>query len=68
MSYGTLRLDLKPGDSFKIGDFALVTLEAKTGGRARLSVKADRSIPIDRKQKDSESRSAAKFGITGKEA
>lgn len=43
-----LRIDLSPGESVTIGGFATVTLEQKSGGRARLAFQADRSIPIKR--------------------
>jgi sRNA-binding carbon storage regulator CsrA len=41
-----LRLDLKPGESVTIGDFATITLEEKSGKAARIAFEADRSIPI----------------------
>jgi sRNA-binding carbon storage regulator CsrA len=43
-----LKLDMKPGESVKIGDFAVITLESKSGNTARLSIQADKSVPIDR--------------------
>lgn len=44
----TLRLDLKPGESVKIGDYAVITLEEKSGKAARIAFKADRSVPISK--------------------
>lgn len=44
----TLRIDLKPGESVSIGTLAIVTLEEKSGKLARLSIQADRSVPINR--------------------
>lgn len=61
-----LRIDLEPGDSVRIGNYAVITLEQKSGQRARLGFEADRSIPIERvKTSDSDARVAAANGITG---
>ncbi len=46
----TLRIDLKTGESVSIGTLAVVTLEEKSGKIARLSIKADRSVPVVRQQ------------------
>jgi sRNA-binding carbon storage regulator CsrA len=43
-----LRLDLKPGESVRIGTFATITLEEKSGKSARIAFHADRSVPITR--------------------
>lgn len=43
-----LKLELSPGESVRIGDNVVVTLEKKTGQVARLAFEADRSIPIRR--------------------
>jgi sRNA-binding carbon storage regulator CsrA len=43
-----LKIDLKPGESVRIGDVAVVTLEKKAGNTARLSVQADKSVPVTR--------------------
>lgn len=51
MEKSTLRLDLKPGESIRVGD-AVITLEDKSGRAARISVQADRSVPISRVQKE----------------
>lgn len=42
-----LKLELKVGESVKIGD-AVVTLEDKSGKVARLAIAADKSVPITR--------------------
>lgn len=47
-----LRLDLKPGESVKIGNVAVITLEEKSGKTARVSFQADRSVPITRMSRD----------------
>lgn len=47
----TLRLDLKPGESVRIGDHAVITLESKSGKAARIAFRADRSVPITKVQK-----------------
>ena len=43
----TLVMDLKQGESLNIGG-AVVTLESKSGQLARLSIVADKSIPVSR--------------------
>jgi hypothetical protein len=43
-----LKLDIKPGESIKIGDFAVITLEDKSGKVARLSIQASKDVPITR--------------------
>ncbi len=44
----TLRLDLKPGESVRIGDNIVITLEDKSGRSARIAFEADRSVKITR--------------------
>lgn len=61
-----LRLDLKVGESLKIGD-AVLTLEEKSGQRARFAIEADRSIPIARIQRASSATIAAQRGISGEQ-
>lgn len=46
----TLRINLRPGESVKIGDYAVVTLEEKAGKAARIAFRADRSVPISKVQ------------------
>lgn len=46
----TLRLDLRPGDSVRIGEHAVITLESKSGKAARITFRADRSVPITKIQ------------------
>lgn len=41
-----LRLDMEPGESVRIGDFCTITLEDKSGKKARISFDADKSVPI----------------------
>lgn len=51
-----LRLDLKPGESVKIGEgpnAVVITLEDKSGRNARVAFEADRSVKISRVQEDS---------------
>lgn len=43
-----LKLDLRPGESVRIGDIAVITLEDKSGKTARLSFDADKSVRISR--------------------
>lgn len=42
-----MQIDLKPGEVLRIGD-AVVRLDHKSGQVARLSIEADRSVPIKR--------------------
>ncbi len=62
-----LKIDLKPGQAIAIGD-AIITLEAKSGQLARLSVQADKSIPVRKVQEQGASVAsmAAEHGITRK--
>lgn len=61
-----LSIDLKPGESLSIGS-AVVTLESKSGQVARLSVQADKSIPVHRvAQQGSIASMVAEHGITRK--
>ncbi len=46
-----LRLDIKPGESVRIGEGAnavIITLEEKSGRNARIAFDADRSVKIAR--------------------
>lgn len=61
-----LKLDLRIGESIKIGDHAVITLEEKSGQRARLAIEADKSVPVSRVQKQTPASIAASVGITGK--
>lgn len=56
-----LKLDLRIGESVKIGD-AVITLEDKSGKIARLAIVADKSVPIQRVQQTMASH-LAKNGI-----
>lgn len=50
-----LRLDIKPGESVRIGEGAnavVITLEDKSGRNARIAFEADRSVNISRVNKD----------------
>lgn len=42
----TLYLDIDIGDTVDIGAVAKLTIEAKTGRKARLKIEADRSVSI----------------------
>ena len=44
-----LKIELRVGESVKVGD-AVITLEEKSGKIARLSIQADKSVPIQRVQ------------------
>lgn len=58
-----LKLDIKPGESVRIGDVAVITLEEKSGQVARLSIKADKSVPIKRAGPSNAAQIAAKVGL-----
>jgi hypothetical protein len=61
-----LRIDLRPGEAITIGD-TVVTLEDKSGKIARLSVQADRSIPVRRVPEQGQvARMVAEHGIARK--
>ncbi|MDN7179099.1 carbon storage regulator [Caballeronia sp. SEWSISQ10-4 2] len=57
-----LKMDLKPGESVKIGDVT-ITLEDKSGKVARLSIEAPTSVPIDRVSQATPASMAARSGI-----
>lgn len=59
-----LRLDLKPGESVRIGNIATITLEEKSGKTARVAFQADRSVPITRVRSEDEGRDPTR-GILG---
>lgn len=63
MKKGTLRLDLKPGESVRIGDFAVITLEDKSGKTARIAFEADRSVPISRVSKQASAAESLRGGL-----
>lgn len=58
-----LKLDIKPGESVKIGDMAVITLEEKSGKVARLSIQAAKEIPIRRVNSLTTAQIAAKSGL-----
>lgn len=61
-----LKIELKPGEAISIGN-AIVTLESKSGQVARLSVQADKSIPVHRvSEQGSIAKMVAEHGITRK--
>lgn len=62
----SLRIDIKPGESIRIGDVAVITLEDKTGKLARLSIQADKQVKVSRVPSQSTAQLAASMGITGK--
>lgn len=61
-----LKIDLRPGESVRIGDIAVVTLEEKSGKIARLAIQADKSIPVSRSGRQNAVQIAAAMGITGR--
>lgn len=60
-----LRMDIKPGESVRIGPYAVITLEEKAGKTARLKIEADASVPIRRIEQQSPAQIAA-MGIVAK--
>lgn len=63
-----LKIELRPGESVSIGGIAIVTLEEKSGKVARLAIKADKSVKVDRVSRPTAAKFAAEGGITGKAA
>lgn len=61
-----LRIDIKPGESIRIGDVAVITMEKKLGNIARITIEADKSVPVSRVNRQSTAQLAASMGITGK--
>lgn len=59
-----LSLDLMPGDKVEIGDNVTLTLEDKTGKRARIIVQAPRELTIRKLPAPSAVIAAARKGIT----
>jgi len=60
-----LKIDLRVGESITIGNVAVVTLEEKSGKIARLSISADKSVPVVRSPKTSTATIAATMGLSG---
>lgn len=61
-----LILELRPGEAITVGN-ATITLESKSGQVARLSVQADKSIPVHRvQQQSSVAKMVAEQGIPAK--
>lgn len=58
-----LTLEIKPGESVKIGNVAVITLREKSGKVARLSIEADKSVPIERVRPATPAQIAAKNGL-----
>ena len=58
-----LKLDIKPGESIRIGDYATITLEEKSGQIARLSISANKEIPIKRAGPSNAAKIAAEVGL-----
>ena len=54
-----LKLELRVGESLKIGD-AIITLEEKSGKVARLAIEAAKSVPIHRVDRPTMAQIAAK--------
>jgi hypothetical protein len=61
-----LKIELRPGEAVSIGDFAVITLEEKSGKIARFAIEAEKSVQVQRVNKPSAAQFAAEGGITGK--
>lgn len=61
-----ITIDLKVGETLRIGDVAMITMQQKSGQLARLTVDADSSVQIKKVQHHSPASIAASGGITGK--
>jgi sRNA-binding carbon storage regulator CsrA len=63
-----LRLDLKPGESVRIGEgpnAVVMTLEDKSGRNARVAFDADRSVKITRVSEDASPAQFMRQGLIG---
>lgn len=58
-----LKIDIRVGESVKIGNYAVITLDDKSGRIARLSIEADKSIPVSRVTGTGVAQIAAASGI-----
>lgn len=59
-----LKMDLRPGESIRVGD-AIITLEDKSGRVARIAFRADKDVPIRRVTQGRAAKVAAEAGLTG---
>lgn len=62
-----LRLDIKPGESVRIGEgqnAVVITLEDKSGRNARIAFDADRSVKITRVKGDKTPAQYLRQGLT----
>lgn len=66
MTRSLLKIELRPGEAVSIGDFAVITLEEKSGKIARIAIEADKSVPVQRVNKPTTAQFAAMGGITGR--
>lgn len=57
---------MKVGESVRIGDVAVLTLEQKSGQIARIAIEADKSVPVTRITKPAATNTVAAGGITGR--
>lgn len=60
-----LRLDIKPGESIRIGDLCVITLEDKSGKTARVAFDADRSIKITKVAAEKTPAQHLRAGLSG---
>ena len=57
---------MKVGESIRIGNYAVITLEEKLGQAAKLTIDADRAVKVTRVTHSSPAQIAAAGGISGK--
>lgn len=65
MKRSVLKLEIRPGESILIGDDIVVTLEKKSGQRARLSFEAEQDTPIRKAGSNSTLAYIAEHGLKG---
>lgn len=58
-----LVLKMRIGESVRIGDIATVTLQERDGNSVKISVDADKSVPVRRVSPNSQAQIAAKVGL-----
>ena len=58
-----LVVKIRVGESVRIGDVAVVTVQERDGNTIKLAIDADKSIPVRRVQSQSQAQLAGKMGI-----
>lgn len=59
----SMSMDLRVGESVSVSGPAKITLQEKSGGRARLKIVADEGVTIERSQKQASGADLAQQGV-----